>query len=295
MPSRRDMSRSDKTKRPRMRLSPSDKSALQSAYALIGPDAAREAQKSKTVLLFGDEVKGFNYESLPSDVANEARKIASELREAADKYHYRAGQQLTAIRPKFEHGQWEVWVELEVGFSPQVSRNYMWYYGFAQEFGIDIARLFRPSVVYRLASAPDPIKLLLIQRAKAGERISILDVQQAERSAHQPPRPALNDRGDDRGKEAPERSGDDIEGGHHAGTDEQLDEETNPSVDRLHGVAVDFADKLVAVLSDHPKCCWFQKQAHALISEPLRCQEVMAQVDEGLAVHQRRKPGAADT
>ena len=146
MPSRRDMSRSDKTKRPRMRLSPSDKSALQSADALIGPDAAREAQKSKTVLLFGDEVKGFNYESLPSDVANEARKIASELRKAADNYHYRAGQQLTAIRPKFEHGQWEVWVGLEVGFSPQVSRNYMRYYGFAQEFDIDIARLFRQAL-----------------------------------------------------------------------------------------------------------------------------------------------------
>ena len=120
MPSRRDMSRSDKTKRPRMRLSSSDKSALQSADALIGPDAAREAQKSKTVLLFGDEVKGFNYGSLPSDVANEARIIASELRKAADNYHYRVGQQLTAIRPKFEHGQWEVWVVLEVGFSPQV-------------------------------------------------------------------------------------------------------------------------------------------------------------------------------
>ena len=52
MPSNRDMSRSDKTKRPRMRLSPSDKSALQSADALIGPDVAREGQKYQNGFAF---------------------------------------------------------------------------------------------------------------------------------------------------------------------------------------------------------------------------------------------------
>jgi hypothetical protein len=119
MPSRRDMSHTDKTKRQRMRRSPSDKSALLSADALIGPDAAREAQKSKTILYFDDGTEWFNYESLPSNVADEARKVAAEVRKAEGNYYYRVGDYLTAIHQKLEYGCWTAWLRLEVGISPQ--------------------------------------------------------------------------------------------------------------------------------------------------------------------------------
>ena len=134
-----------------------------------------------------------------------------------------------------------------------------------------------------------------MKRAKAGERITVSDVRQAVSDAYQPPQPALNDSRDEEGEEAPDRSAGDTEGdGGHADTDGQLGETTSPSDDRLRDPAVDFADQLVAVLSGHPLCGWFQKQAHALITYPLRCREVVERVDKGLAVIQRRKPGGTD-
>jgi hypothetical protein len=319
MPSRRDMSRSAKTKRPRTRLSPSDKSALLRADALIGPDAAdnrnltastlerdepdtgtepdptHESQESKTVLYFDDGTEWFNYESLPSNVADEARKVAAEIRKAEDNYYYRVGDYLTAIHQKLEYGYWTAWLKLEAGISPQNAQNYMAYYRFSQIHGADVAKLFMQSVVYRLASAPESVTLLLMKRAKAGERITVSDVRQAISDAYQPPQPTLNDSRDEEGEEAPDRSAGDTEGdGAHADTDGQLDETTSPSDDRLRDPAVDFADQLVAVLSGHPLCGWFQKQAHALITYPLRCREVVERVDKGLAVIQRRNPDGTD-
>ena len=100
-----------------------------------------------------------------------------------------------------------------------------------------------PSVVYRLASAPDAVKLLLVKRARAGERISISDVRHAERDVHQPPRLALSDSGDDRGKDAPDHSGGHKEGdgGDDSDADVQLDEKIDPFDDHLHTCAADLA------------------------------------------------------
>ena len=107
-----------------MRLSLSEKSALLGAEALIGPDAAdnrdltaptldcdepdtgtepdptHDGQESKTILYFDDGTERFNYESLPSNVADVARKVATEIRKAEDNYYYRVGEYLTPIHQK---------------------------------------------------------------------------------------------------------------------------------------------------------------------------------------------------
>jgi hypothetical protein len=173
------MSHSDNTKRRRkLRLLGSSKAALKSAAALIGPDAADHRDKSaspapdddqpeegtepksKTLLHFGDKVKGFNYGSLPRNVANEAREAAAKIRKAGDNFQYYAGEFLTAIHSKLEHGHWLAWLQLELGFSDQVARNYIAYYEFAQRHGLDVAGLFLAHVVYRLASAPNRMREL---------------------------------------------------------------------------------------------------------------------------------------
>ena len=223
MPSRRDMSRSDKTKRPRMRLSPSDKSALQRAYALIGPDAA-DNRYLMAPTLEGDEPdtgtepdpnargpeiqNGFIFDDgtemvqlrKPAIQCGECGAQSSrEIREAEDKYYYRVGQQLTAIHPKFEHGQWKVWVGLEVGISPQNSRNYMVFFGFGQIYGVDVARLFRQA----LFTARQRARTSHAAADATGEswRAHHCLGRSAGRTyAYQPPRPALNDSGDDQGQ-----------------------------------------------------------------------------------------------
>ena len=303
------MSRSDERKRPQIhRLS--RKAALQGAEALIGPDAAvncdrivptdtgtepdptHEGQESKTILYSDNGTEWFNYKSLPSDLANEARKVASEIRKAEGNCYNRIGDYLTAIRQNLEYGHWADWLRLEVGISPQNAQNYMGYYRFTQSYGADVAKLFLPSVVYRLASAPESVTLLLITRARAGERVTVSDVRQAVYEADQPQQAALIAAGDDRAKYAPDHSGGHKEGdgGDDSDADVQLDEKIDPFDDRSHLVA-DLAEKLITVLSPHPERWWFFVPMHALISDASLCQQVLARVAKGIALPRGRQPG----
>jgi hypothetical protein len=307
MPSRRDMSRSDKTKRPRMRLSLSDKSALQGAKALIGPDTADQRDrsaspatdgdqpeesaepKSKTLLHFGDKVKGFNYESLPRSVANEAREAAAKIRKAGDIFQYCAGEFLTAIHAKLEHGHWLAWLQLELGFSDQVARNYMAYYEFAQRHGLDVAGLFLAHVVYRLASAPNPVQKQLIVRAKAGEAIALSDVRRAY-DAYRPRRLVLQHSGDIQHQDTSDRVGAGIEiDAGNVEADENLDEKANPPVVPLHSLALNFATQLIDVLRNHPTCDWFQNALSVLVCDPIQCREALVHAHEGLAIAWQRR------
>ena len=99
-----------------------------------------------------------------------------------------------------------------MGISPQNAQNYIAYYRFSQIYGADVAKLFLPSVVYRLASSPESVTLLLMKRAKAGERITVLDVRQAVYDADQPQRGAPIGAGDDQAKYASDHSGGHKEG-----------------------------------------------------------------------------------
>jgi hypothetical protein len=162
----------------------------------------------------------------------------------------------------------------------------MAYYRFSQIYGADVAKLFLPSVVYRLASGPESVILLLTKRAKAGERITVSDVRQAVYDADQPQRGALIGAGDDRAKYASAHSGDhkDGGGGDDSDADVQLDEKVDPSDDRLHMCVADLAEKLTTVLLAHPERWWFYFQMHALISDASLCQQVLARVGEAIAV-----------
>ena len=299
------MTHFDRTMPPRnLRLS-GYREALKSAEALIGPDAAdhrdRSASptpdddqpedgtepKSKTLLHFRDKVKGFNYESLPLNVANEAREAAAKIRKAGGNFQYCAGKFLTAIHSQLAHGHWLAWLQLELGFSDQVARNYMAYYEFAQRHGLDVARLFLAHVVYRLASAPQPVQKQLIVRAETGESTTLLDVRRAH-DAYRPRRPALQDSRDIQHQDTSDRVGAGIEiDVGDVGADEELDEEINPSDDPWHMLA----EKLITVLLHHPERWRFHVQMHALISDASLCQQVLARVAKGIALPPGRKPG----
>jgi hypothetical protein len=281
--------------------------ALKGAEALIGRDAADHRDRSasptpdddqpeegtepkcKTLLHFGDKVKGFNYESLPLNVANEAREAAAKIRQAGDNFQYCAGEFLTAIHSQLAHGHWLAWLQLELGFSAQAARNYMAYYEFARRHGLGVARLFLAHVVYRLASAPQPIQKQLIVRAETGKSITLLDVRRAH-DAYRPRRPALQDSRDIQHQDTLARVGAGIEiDVGDVGADEELDEEINPSDDRWHMLA----EKLITVLLHHPERWRFHVQMHALISDASLCQQVLARVAEGIAVFREPVPGGA--
>ncbi len=245
--------------------------------------------KSKTLLHFGDKVKGFNYGSLPPSVANEAREAAAKIRKAGDNYQYCAGEYLAAIRSKLEHGHWLAWLELELGFSDQVARNYMAYYEFAQRYSLDVAGLFLANVIYRLASAPQPVQKQLIARAKTGESITLLDVRRAH-DAYRPRRPVLKDSGDIQHEDTPDRVGEGIEiDAGDVETVEESDEKAAPTADPLYGVALDVGAQLIDVLRNHPTCDWFQKALSALICNPVRCREALVHAHEGLAIARQRR------
>ena len=122
-----------------------------------------------------------------------------------------------------------------------------------------------------------------MKRAKAGERITVSDVRQAVYDADQPQRGALISAGT---KYASDHSGGHKEGdgGDDFDADVPLDEKIDPFDDRAHLVA-DLAEKLITVLSPHPERWPFYVQMHALISDASLCQQVLARVAKGIAVH----------
>ena len=142
-------------------------------------------------------------------------------------------------------------------------------YRFSQSYGEDVAKLFLPSVVYRLASVPESVTLLLIKRAKTGERITVSDVRQAVYDADQPERAALIGAGDDRAKYASDHSdGHKVgDGGDDSDADAQLDEKIGPSDDHLRICGANLVEKLITLLLHHPERWWFYVQMHALISD----------------------------
>ena len=105
--------------------------------------------------------------------------------------------------------------------------------------------------------------------------------------ADQPQRGAPIGAGDDQAKYASDHSGGHKEGdgGDDSDADVQLDEKIDSSDDHLHMCAADLAEKLIAVLSPHPERWWFFVPMHALISDASLCQQVLARVAKGIAVH----------
>lgn len=138
--------------------------------------------------------QGFDYSTMPDDVASEARAIAERVLRRNKKMMEAAvetGRDLLRVRDSLERGLFNKWVEQECGIPS--STAYRWI-NVAERLADKLPTVGKlpPTVVYALAapSTPAPIREEVVQRLEAGEEIApasilstISDARKAEEIA----------------------------------------------------------------------------------------------------------------
>jgi hypothetical protein len=122
-------------------------------------------------------VIGFNYDLLETKLANKVRTAADRIRERVKKTVeeiIEVGNDLLAAKEALPHGQFLPWLRAEFGWSERSAQNFM---SVAEKFkSAKIADLpIQPSAAYFLAapSVPDEAREMAVEKAEAGEEITI--------------------------------------------------------------------------------------------------------------------------
>jgi hypothetical protein len=125
---------------------------------------------------------GFDYTVLSEELATEARSIAERVRarhQSQIAAIIETGAELTAIKDKLGHGNFEPWIIAEFGWSLRTARNYMQASETFAGKSATVADL-TPSALYALAapSTPEPVRQQVIDRLEAGEKIDPIEVKE---------------------------------------------------------------------------------------------------------------------
>jgi len=136
------------------------------------------------------KVAGYDYRALPMDIAKTARSIASDIRRRVHdttRNIIEIGQQLIEVRDALPHGQWLPWLEAEFTWTSRTATNFI---HAAEAFGGDKLEIISdlklpPTVVIYLATAPEEALNAVVERAQAGEKLTVAAVQRAIREARQ--------------------------------------------------------------------------------------------------------------
>ena len=125
----------------------------------------------------------FDYEILAPDqrvmVQQRTGEIRERLRRSAQDI-WEIGRKLVEVRSCLKYGQFDVWLKAEFGWSRRTAYNFINVYEAFQDCAnlaqVDIAT----SVLYLLAapSTPTEVREEVLQRAKAGDRVTHKDVRQ---------------------------------------------------------------------------------------------------------------------
>ena len=136
-----------------------------------------EQKKSQLVTSFDYEILSLRQRTI---VQNCTGEIKERLRRTAQDV-WEIGQKLVEVRSQLEHGQFEVWLSAEFGWSRRTAYNFINVYeafsdtkNFAQ---LDIAT----SALYKLAapSTPQSIRNEFLNKAEKGEKITHKEISQA--------------------------------------------------------------------------------------------------------------------
>lgn len=123
-------------------------------------------------------VLGFDYSPLEATVTEKVRSSAEAIRQQLRNTLESAiniGQELLAVKEALPHGQFLPWLRAEFGWAERTARNFM---AVAEQFGKSaiIADLpIQPTAAYLLAApaVPDEAREVAIEKAKAGEQITV--------------------------------------------------------------------------------------------------------------------------
>jgi Protein of unknown function (DUF3102) len=119
----------------------------------------------------------FEYEALAPALANDLRARAERIRTSISgtiDTVIAIGNELLAAKEYLDHGQFQSWVEHEVGIQRRTARNYMSAARLARFHKRETVSLLCPGAVYRLAAPSTPPQVVdaVLRRVEAGELMS---------------------------------------------------------------------------------------------------------------------------
>lgn len=135
----------------------------------------------------------FSYDALEPDTRAYVQERTVEIRALARRTVediIAIGGKLADVKARLGHGQFGAWLEREFHWDQRMARNFMSAYAkFKSEIISDLD--IGPTVVYLLASpsVPDEAVETVLERARAGEHITVADVKQAISDARPAPEP----------------------------------------------------------------------------------------------------------
>ena len=126
----------------------------------------------------------FDYEILSPQKRNVIQKCTGEIKERLSRTAqdvWKIGQKLVEVRSQLKHGQFEVWLSAEFGWSRRTAYNFINVY---EAFGerTNFARLdIATSALYKLAapSTPSSVRQEFLDKAEKGEKITHKKISQA--------------------------------------------------------------------------------------------------------------------
>jgi len=122
-------------------------------------------------------IVSFNYDALPNDLADDARKIAGRIRGRLATGYIATGHDLIEMKERLGHGYFGAWLEAEFGLSDRTAERYMAIARF-DAANSDIMSILLPATMHALAapSLPEQVRVACIGRVKAGEHLRPKDV-----------------------------------------------------------------------------------------------------------------------
>jgi hypothetical protein len=137
---------------------------------------------------------GFDY-SLVGEAADRVRSSAEKIRRTVQKTLddlIEVGQELLAVKEAVGHGHFGAWLRAEFGWTERTAQNLM---SVAERFGSNpklISDLtIQPTAAYLLAapSVPDEARQVAVEKAEAGEEITVATAKQIVAEAKKKRRP----------------------------------------------------------------------------------------------------------
>lgn len=157
---------------------------------MISPDSTTQPNTPTTLALF-------SYDALEPDTRAYVQERTVEIRALmvrAAQDIVSIGGKLTDVKARLQHGQFGAWIEREFQMSAVSAWNFMRVYTrFGDKSSIIEDLNLGPTVLYLLAapSVPDEAVELVLDRARAGEHVTVADVKQAINDARPAPEPDM--------------------------------------------------------------------------------------------------------
>ncbi len=127
---------------------------------------------------------GFDYATLPSDLADDARRIAGRIKGRIKTGYLATGHDLLEMKERLGHGHFGAWLEAEFGLSERMAERYMAAARF-DTVNSDIMSDLLPATMHALAapSVTEKVRTACVERVKGGEQLRPEDIATAVNDA----------------------------------------------------------------------------------------------------------------